>query len=118
MIIRTTPDKEKARSLFSMTEHREKFINSLLVSDDSATVITENYYEIIKELGTIILLVDGFKTIGEYAHKEIIEYLAKNKVLDSSEAEIADDLRTKRNYSSYEGRKISKAPLFYTTVVS
>ena len=85
--------------------HRERFINSLVLNDDSATIITENYYEIIKELGTIILLIDGFKTIGEYAHKEIIESLDKYANFNTEEISVLQDLRIRRNNSMYEGKQ-------------
>jgi hypothetical protein len=108
MIIKVQIDTEKAKSIYQMTKEREEFIKTLEINDNSATVITENYYEIIKELGTILLLLDGLKAAGEYAHKEIIEYLEQNRVIDSFEASISQDLRVKRNYSSYEGKRISK----------
>jgi hypothetical protein len=108
MIIKVQIDTEKAKSIYQMTKEREEFIKTLEINDKSATVIAENYYEIIKELGTILLLLDGLKAAGEYAHKEIIEYLEQNRVIDSFEASISQDLRVKRNYSSYEGKRISK----------
>jgi len=108
MIIKVQIDTEKAKSIYRMTKEREEFIKTLEINDNSATIITENYYEIIKELGTILLLLEGLKATGEYAHKEIIEYLEQNRVIDSFEASISQDLRIKRNYSSYEGKRISK----------
>jgi hypothetical protein len=108
MIIKVQADNEKARSIYRMTKDREEFIKTLEINDNSATVITENYYEIIKELGTILLLLKGLKATGEYAHKEIIEHLEQSKFIDSFEASISQDLRIKRNYSSYEGKRISK----------
>lgn len=105
MRIKVTPDKEKAKSIMKLIENRIDFVNSI----DKAkfpTIIAENYYEIIKELATSILLLDGFKIIGESAHKELIEYLSEYKKIEEYEIRIIDDLRIKRNKSCYEGKKI------------
>ena len=107
MIIKASVDKEKARSIIKMTEDTEEYLNSLEIKGISASLITRNYYEIIKKLGIVILLLDGYKAVGDYAHKEIIAYLGKKNVINGSELAIADDLRIKRNYNSYEGRSIS-----------
>ena len=107
MIIKASVDKEKARSIIKMTEDTEEYLNSLEIKGISASLIARNYYEIIKELGIVILLLDGYKAVGDYAHKEIIAYLGKKNVINGSELAIADDLRIKRNYNSYEGRSIS-----------
>lgn len=104
MIIKITPDKERAESMLELIGDRKKLLSSL--DNKFSTIIAENYYEIIKELSIIILLLDGLKTIGENAHKEIIEILSNYKELDEFELRLMDDLRIKRNKSSYEGKKI------------
>lgn len=111
MIIKIEIDSERAKSIYEMTLNREKFIKTLEINDNSATVITENYYEIIKELGTIILFLEGLKATGESAHREIIDYIGKINILNPEEVGIAQDLRLKRNYSSYEGKQISQSYL-------
>ncbi len=67
----------------------------------SALIITD-YYEIIKELLTAILLIDGFKSLS---HKELIDYLKQRYSSRFSESEIIflDDLRKIRNRVVYEG---------------
>jgi len=109
MIITTKPDKEKAKSIYALLLNRKKFLESLKLDETSSTIIGETYYEIIKELGVILLLLKGFKVYGEYAHKEILEYLEKENILTKEETFISQDLRIKRNYSSYEGKSISKS---------
>jgi len=108
MIIKIEIDSERAKSIYNMTLEREKFIKTLEINANSATIIAENYYDIIKELGTIILLFEGLKATGEFSHREILEYLEKINLLNPQEASIAQDLRLKRNYSSYEGKPISQ----------
>lgn len=107
MIIKITPDKEKAKSMLRLIENREEFISSIDIEKFS-TIATENYYEIIKELATTLLLLDGFKTTGENAHKELIDYLSNYKELSEYEISLMNDLRIKRNKSSYEGKQIDK----------
>jgi len=73
-----------------------------------STIIAENYYEIIKELMTAILLSKGIKTIGENAHKELITEISKEKILSAEENYLIDDLRKRRNNSYYSGEPINK----------
>ena len=108
MIIKIEMDSEKAKSLYKMALNREEFIKDSLITDTSATIIAENYYDTIKELGIIILIFEGLKATGESAHREIIEHLEKINILNVEETSIIQDLRIKRNYSSYEGKAISK----------
>jgi hypothetical protein len=108
MIIKITPDKEKAKSMFELIKDREKFVCSSNVNEISSTIIAENYYEIIKELVSVIALLDGFKATGENAHKELIEYISNYKELSEDEVFLMNDLRIKRNKSCYEGKKIEK----------
>ena len=66
-------------------------------------LILSDYYEIIKELLTAILLCDGFKTLS---HRDLIKYLEK-KLVEFSRSEIIeiDRLRIIRNRIVYEGIK-------------
>ena len=107
MIIKITPDKEKAKSMLGLIEGREKFI-SLAETEGFPTIAAEGYYEIIKELAIALILLDGFKIMGEKAHKDLIDYLSNYKEISKEEIILIDDLRIKRNKSSYEGKQIEK----------
>lgn len=107
MIIKISPDKERVKSIIKQVETRMKFLNSIKQSEFS-TIIAETYYEIIKELITGVMFIDGFKTIGENSHKETINYLLKYKKFSSHEVSLVNDLRIKRNKSMYEGKEIRK----------
>ena len=72
MIIKVTPDKEKVKSILMLVENRGEFVSSIDI-EKFPTIATENYYEIIKELVNALLLLDGLKTTGESAHKELID---------------------------------------------
>jgi len=53
---------------------------------------------------SIILLLDGYKTAGEGAHRRLIEYLDERyKEFNSREISLIDDLRVIRNRISYDG---------------
>jgi len=105
MIIKTTLDKEKVKSILNLSNEREKFVYSIDHKKFS-TNAAENYYEIIKELASALLLLNGLKSIGEYAHKDLIDYLINYKEFSEQEIIFINDLRIKRNNSSYEGKKI------------
>ncbi|MDO8517624.1 MAG: hypothetical protein Q7S33_05880 [Nanoarchaeota archaeon] len=104
-LIKITPDKKRAKSILNMVllieeriknENKVKFV-SLIICD---------YYEIIKELITAILLIDGYKTLS---HKDLIDYLSENyKEFSEQEIDLIDNLRIFRNRISYEGFEIDK----------
>ncbi|HIH39132.1 TPA: hypothetical protein HA219_00180 [Candidatus Woesearchaeota archaeon] len=102
MIIKTAPDKERARSLLKLVNQREEQIASTDV-EKFYTIIAEDYYEITKELMTAISLSDGFKATGENAHKDLIDYLSSYKELTKEEVALIDDLRIRRNKLMYLG---------------
>jgi len=99
-IIKITPDRERAKSIYkmiSLLEERLKIQNR----EKMASLIISDYYEIMKELIKAILLLDGYKTLS---HKDLIEYLKKNyEEFTSHEISILDSLRVMRNRVSYEG---------------
>jgi hypothetical protein len=110
MIIKVTPDKEKVKSILQLIKERESFV-STIDHEKFSTNATENYYEIIKELANALLLLDGLKTTGEYAHKDLIDYLINYKEFTESDILFANDLRIKRNNSAYDGKKIDSTYL-------
>ena len=105
MIIKITPDKEKVKSILQLIKERENFV-STIDHEKFSTNASENYYEIIKELANALLLLDGLKTTGEYAHKDLIEYLINYKEFRQSDILFMNDLRIKRNNSAYDGKMI------------
>ncbi len=104
-LIKITPDKERARNILNMIaliEERVKLQNA----EKMAALIISDYYEIIKELITAILLVDGYKTLS---HKDLIDYVKENyKEFSQHEISVLDNLRILRNRIAYEGFNIEK----------
>jgi len=105
MIIRITPDKERAKMALERIEERIRYLSHIDIKE-FYSIKAENYYEIIRELMSALVLVKGFKTVGENAHKELIELLAKDKKFLEEEIRLIDDLRIRRNKFLYEARQI------------
>jgi len=62
------------------------------------------YHDVVRELISILALLDGYKTIGEGAHKELIDYLKDNySQFSQQEIIFLDQLRTNRNRITYDG---------------
>ena len=98
-IIKITPDKERAKSILKMISLIEERIKMQNRAKMTALIITD-YYEIIKELITAVLLLDGYKTLN---HKDLIDYIKKYSEFSSYEISLLDDLRILRNRVTYEG---------------
>ena len=70
-------------------------------AEEFTTLLVEDYYEIIKELATAVLNLNGYKTLS---HKALFEFLKdKYKSFTLSEIELMDELRKIRNKVVYEG---------------
>ncbi|MDO8660341.1 MAG: hypothetical protein Q7K43_00485 [Candidatus Woesearchaeota archaeon] len=102
-LIKVTPDKEKAKSILKMADTTIEMIKLIDITKFSSN-ITKEYYDVIRELISVILLLDGYKTYGEGAHKKLIEYLpTKNVGFTEYEILLIDDLRITRNKVAYDG---------------
>tara|TARA_Y100000310_G_scaffold289262_1_gene315543 strand:- start:576 stop:971 length:396 start_codon:yes stop_codon:yes gene_type:complete len=97
--MKITPNFERARSIVGMVELIEARIKLQSENKFSSLVISD-YYEVIKELITALLLVDGYKTIS---HKELMDYLIVNYKEFGTYSVFLNDLRVLRNRISYEG---------------
>jgi hypothetical protein len=103
LIIKTNPDKIKVQSILKMVDKTLLMINSIDYNVFPSNVL-QQYYDVLRELMTIIMLLDGFKTKGEGAHKEIIEYIGKNySSVTQGQIMFLDELRVLRNRISYDG---------------
>jgi hypothetical protein len=104
MIIKTFVDIEKIRSMFKLALERYEIIQKL--PREFPTIIVETYYEVIKEFLSLILLSQGFRSVGDNAHKDLIDYFYDSKFLEDSKFFLLNDLRIKRNDSFYYGKPI------------
>ncbi|MBW6461467.1 MAG: NUDIX domain-containing protein [DPANN group archaeon] len=103
-LIKITPDKEKAKSLMNMATKRQEMM-STLNSSKYPSLIVERYYEIITELISSILMLDGYKIKCDGAHKALIEYIGDtyNTKFQKSDIYFLDELRLIRNKINYNG---------------
>ncbi|VVB56254.1 Uncharacterised protein [uncultured archaeon] len=102
-IIKTAPDREKAKSILKMVETTLEMIDTIDSKKFSSHIVKE-YYEVVRELISVILLLDGYKTHGEGAHKKLIDYMEKNYGdFKGHEISLIDDLRVVRNKIAYNG---------------
>ncbi len=101
-IIRITPDLERTKSIIKMAEAN---IQRIKETDASrfASGITKDYYDVIRELISAIMLADGYKTYGEGAHKSAIGLVCQKYELKEHETRMIEDLRILRNKISYDG---------------
>ena len=101
-IFKITKDERRSKALKVMAENRFSSMSSF----KEPYRILEEYYEIIKELLTSFMYLQGFKTLS---HKSLIEFSAKNiKSLTSKELSLIDELRVKRNNIVYYGEQITR----------
>ncbi len=103
-LIKISSDKEKAKSVLKMAETTLEMVGTIDENKFPSNIAKE-YYDIIRELISAVLLLDGYKTYGEGAHKRVIEYLGEKYKQQFSDHEISviDDLRIVRNKVSYNG---------------
>lgn len=102
-----TPDKEIAGSLFKTAEIRLEALKVLLEKDVDkfASVLVEGYYEIIKEMLTALMAIEGYKTTS---HEALVLFLKEfYKEFDDYEITFIDDLRKIRNKIDYKGFSVN-----------
>ena len=62
-LIKITPDKEKAQSILKMVDTTLEMIKVIDINKFSSNV-TKEYYDAIRELMGVVLLLDGYKIYG------------------------------------------------------
>ena len=102
-IITITPDRKKAVSIFKTAETTLEMIGTIDIRRFPANVAKE-YYGVIRELISAIMLLDGLTAKGEGAHKSMIEYLElEYKEFQAKEIKLINELRMTRNRITYDG---------------
>jgi len=102
-IFRITKDIERARDLFEMAQERLSEIISILPKEKYYKII-EEYYEVLVQLMTSLMYLDGYKTLS---HIALIEYVSKNyKEFSYNEIKLVDTLRKFRHGAVYYGKKV------------
>lgn len=100
-------DKERARNMLRMIDIRQEFWDSVSDNLDEKyySLLAEGYYEIIKELLTAYLNLDGIESSN---HECLIRYFQKQNTGLNIEAEKMDELRQVRNRIDYRGFFVRK----------
>lgn len=98
-------DISMAKELLVLAEHREQFWNT---TKDKAklfpSLFLEGHYEIIKELCTAILALDGWKALN---HECLFAYLKQKKKNLEVDFDYLLELKDIRNSIDYRGAKVS-----------
>jgi len=104
-IFRVSKDFSRAKDLFNKAKERLNEIIPLFPKDKSYKII-EEYYEIVIQLATSIMYLDGYKTLS---HIGLIKYLSKNyKEFDNNKIKTVDSLRKIRHGIIYYGKEAEK----------
>lgn len=101
-------DKDKINSILKMSSVLLKFVKKQEIDNETASIIVKDYYEIIKELLTALLLKNRLKSDN---HECLISYFKKNYPAYEYETNIIYELKNIRNRISYDGFFIEKSYL-------
>ncbi len=93
-------DFEKVNSILRLCSVRLRVVQDIKLDHETASIVAEDYYEIIKELLTALLLLHGLKSEN---HECLIAFFKKSYPSKEYETEIIFELKRVRNKISYEG---------------
>ena len=95
-----TVDREKAISMLKLCKVRLRVVKQVKLDEETASIIAEDYYEIIKELLTALLLLNGKKSDN---HECLITFFKKIYHEKEYETIVIYELKRIRNAIDYEG---------------
>ena len=98
-------DPERVKSILKLCSVRLRVVKVILLDEETASIIAESYYEIIKELLTALALLFGIKSDN---HECLIAFLKKRYPEKEYEINIIFILKGVRNKVDYEGLFIEK----------
>jgi hypothetical protein len=106
MLLNIKPDRQKAISLRKMAHITLQRLNQTDINSYPSNALLD-YYDIIHNLLEAALLEEGIKIKGEGAHKELIEYAVKRRLVSEQERVFLQQMKDHRNRISYEGFSVS-----------
>jgi len=110
VIRKVSSDMPRARFLISESEKSLRGLRRRLqvmgIDEDNANSIVKDCYDIIMELIRAKLLIDGYKSAGQFAHEGEVAYLQKLG-FDDAEISFINELRYFRNSAMYYGKILS-----------
>tara|TARA_Y100000310_G_C20423783_1_gene687965 strand:+ start:280 stop:735 length:456 start_codon:yes stop_codon:yes gene_type:complete len=98
-------DIEKIKSLLKMAELELNLISKTEANSDTASKLAKDYYEVIKELLTALLLSHGMKSSN---HECLVSFLKMKYPKHEYEAKMVHELKNIRNRISYDGYFVDK----------
>ena len=98
-------DEGKVQSILKLGAVRLRVVNLIPLDMETASVIAEHFYEIIKELLTALLLLHGLKSDN---HECLIAFFQKTYPDQEYEVKVLYDLKIIRNKIDYEGLFVDK----------
>ena len=98
-------DGDKIKSILKMADIELGIIKNIPVNDNSASKLVKDYYEIIKELMTALLLSYGLKSDN---HECLVSFTKRKYPRYEYEVKIIHDLKNIRNRVSYDGFFVKK----------
>jgi len=101
-------DNEKIKSILKMASVRLDFLKKQEVDEKTASIITEGYYEVIKELLTALLLKNGLKSDN---HECLISFFKNKFPKYEYEVNVLYELKNIRNRIEYDGFFVDKSYL-------
>lgn len=104
-IKKVEPDDEKIESIRKMCGVRLRVAQQVVIDDETASVVAEDYYEIIKELLVALLLKNGLKSDN---HECLISFFKNMFPKYEYEAQTIHQLKNVRNRVSYDGIFVKK----------
>ena len=102
-MITVRPNRNRASSLLKMAERRLEDLKNYPKYKQ-----VEEYWDAAKEAILAMLYCRGLHTTS---HRELVEWLRKERVIDSRDASVLDMLRKARNGISYYGEREMEAIL-------
>ena len=100
-------DRERINSILKMSDILLKVTKQIKRDEETISVIVANYYEIIKELLTALLLKNGMKSDN---HECLISFFKKHYNYEY-ENKLIHELKNIRNRIHYEGVFVKKSYL-------
>lgn len=104
-IKRADADEGKISSMRKMCRIRLDIIKKIALDENTASIIASDYYEVIKELLTALLLKNSMKSDN---HECLISFFKHSFPKYEYEAKIMYQLKDVRNRASYDGIFVKK----------
>ncbi len=100
--IEITPNNSKVDSLKDTSNGRIEFLKDIIIIEDNANYVFENYYSSMLELFHCLMLIKGFKVLNHLC----IGHYIKDQLNNEKIFRLFDDARYKKNSLIYYGKKM------------